>query len=558
MSLTTLFGLITPYIGKIIVDDILKPLKNAGLLGPLALVLLAAHAGQIFFGALQARVSAFIGYMVIYDIRGALYQKLQELSLSFYDKRQTGAIMARVTSDTREVQRFLTDWIPETLQSFFMIVGIGVLLFVLSWKLTLFVIAPIFATIWFLKKIWPKLHVYFHRFFEKRSRLSALVNDRLSGIRVIRSFGQEETEFKKFDERSKAFRDAGILVEQKWAVYHPFLHFIIMLGTIIVWYVGGKLVFADEMSLGDVIAYSGYLAMFYRPVRMLTRMVNVITNSISAGERIFGVIDTKPEISDSPDAVDIPDVKGKIEFRNVVFGYNKSKPVLKNINIKIDPCEMIGLVGHSGAGKSTTINLICRLYDVDEGEILIDDINIKDISYTDFRKQIGVVLQEPFLFNGSIADNIAYSKPGATKLEIIRAAKTANAHEFIMSKADGYDTNVGERGLQLSAGERQRISIARAILHDPRILILDEATSSVDTETEKQIQEALFRLIEGRTTIAIAHRLSTLRNCNRLLILEHGEQVELGTHDELMKKKGTFYRFVKMQEELSRITTVRG
>jgi len=285
-------------------------------------------------------------------------------------------------------------------------------------------------------------------------------------------------------------------------------------------------------------------------------MVDLVSRSLSAAERIFEVIDAEPEIKDEPDALPMPELNGEVELKNVTFGYDKFKPVLKNLSVKIAPCEMIGLVGKSGVGKTTTINLILRLYDVDKGKILFDGKNIKKVRYQDLRRQIGIVLQDTFLFNGSVGENISYAKPEASREEIIIAAKAANAHEFIMNKSDGYDTNVGERGSHLSQGERQRIAIARAILHDPKILILDEATSSVDTETEQKIQEALRRLTKGRTTFAIAHRLSTLRNCHRLLVLEDGKRAELGTHKELMKKKGIFHKLVKMQTELSQLIEV--
>jgi ATP-binding cassette subfamily B protein len=287
-------------------------------------------------------------------------------------------------------------------------------------------------------------------------------------------------------------------------------------------------------------------------------MIDLVTNALSAAERVFDIIDTEPEIQEAADAVGIDSVRGEIEFQDVTFGYNRFDPVIKDLSVKIAANEKIGLVGKSGAGKSTIINLICRLYDVDKGKILIDGIDIRNIKYADLRRQIGIVLQDTFLFNGTIFDNIVYARPDAAREDVINAAIAANAHEFIIEKPDGYDTEVGERGDRLSAGEKQRVAIARAILRDPRILILDEATSSVDTETEKKIQEALATLTTGRTTIAIAHRLSTLRNCDRLLVVEDGRVVESGTHAELMEKKGTFYKLVTIQKELSEIIAVSG
>lgn len=552
MTSTTIAGLSVPYISKILIDEVIRPLKDQWRLAPLALALLGANAVQIFLRAIQGQLATIIGNKVVYDIRGTLYRKLQNLSISYYDKRYTGALMTRVNSDTGEVQRFMVDWLPMLLESILTIIGIGVLLFVLSWKLTLYIIIPVFITVWFVSKVYPRMWIYFTRFYDKRSRLSATVNDTLIGIRVVKAFGQEEKEIDHFDEKSIDFRDSAITVGRKWATYNPILSITILCGSIVVWYIGGKLTFAGQMTLGGIVAYAGYLAMFYRPIFMLTDMTHIFTHSLSAGERIFEVLDAKSEIEDAPDAVAMPDIKGRIEFKNVSFGYNKLHPVLKNLTLSIGERETIGLVGRSGSGKTTVISLLCRLYDVDEGEILIDGVSIKKIKYADLRRQIGIVLQEPFLFSGTIAENIAYAKPDADIWEIVQAAKAANAHDFIVAKPDGYDTYVGERGGRLSLGERQRISIARAILHDPKILILDEATSSVDTETEKEIQDALYNLIKGRTTIAIAHRLSTLRYSDRIVVLDEGRLVEVGSHDELMEKKGIFYKLVQIQSEFAK------
>jgi ATP-binding cassette subfamily B protein len=328
--------------------------------------------------------------------------------------------------------------------------------------------------------------------------------------------------------------------------------------TLMVWFLGGHQVLGEGLTLGTLTAFIWYLGMFYGPIQVLTHISDWLSHTFTAAERIFEVLDLKPDVGDAPDAAPMPHLEGRLEFHDVTFGYEKHNPVLKNVSLIVEPGEMIGFVGHSGAGKTTMINLICRFYDVDEGALLIDGVDLRKIRYDDLRRQMGVVLQETFLFDGTVAENIAYAKPDATLEEIMNAARAANAHDFIVNFPDGYNTPVGERGQRLSGGERQRIAIARAILHNPRILILDEATSSVDTETERQIQEALARLIKGRTTFAIAHRLSTLRNAHRLLVLEQGKQAELGTHEELMEKKGTYYKLVEMQTELGRIQAVGG
>jgi ATP-binding cassette subfamily B protein len=344
-----------------------------------------------------------------------------------------------------------------------------------------------------------------------------------------------------------------------WSIYFPAIGLVIAATQLLIWWIGGqRIVAATGFTLGQLMQFFFYVGMFYGPLQSLTRLNDWMQRAFTAAERVFEIIDTEPEEYEKPEAVVMPRIKGHVNIQDVTFGYDKAVPVLQHITLDVQPGEMIGLVGHSGAGKSTLINLICRFYDVDDGTIEIDDVDVKNIRLTDLRSRIGAVLQEPFLFNGGIADNIAYGKPTATPEEIIRAARAANAHEFIIRMPDGYDTVVGERGARLSGGERQRISIARAILHNPAILILDEATASVDTETEQQIQEAISRLIAGRTTFAIAHRLSTLRNAHRLLVLEHGKIAELGTHDELLEARGTYHKLVELQRQVSAIKVVDG
>jgi ATP-binding cassette subfamily B protein len=564
MVLSTGCGLITPYLSKLFIDYIFKPDNTTGIfvhaswLLPAIIVLFCAYGAQVFLGGVQERFSGKLGYTTVYDVRKAVYTRLQELSLSYFDKHQTGGLLSRVNQDTADLQYFIVDFFPVTLESILLLLGVGVFLFVLSWQLTLFIMVPVIVTVYFGRRIFNRVGVYFNRYFHRRSRLSDFVNDSLSGIRVIKAFGQERQEVRKFDVRSAAYRDAGIALIRKWSVYHPMLQFFIMAGGVMVWAVGGELIFLKKMTVGSVVAYSGYLAMFYQPVLTLARMIQMLSNSLSAAQRVFAVIDAPMDVRDAPDAVALPVVRGTIEFRHVSFGYSTFKPVIKDLSLTIGERERIGLVGKSGAGKSTIINLICRLYDADSGGVFIDGIDIRKIRGTDLRRQVGVVLQETFLFNGTIYDNIAYAKPEASRDEVIEAALAANAHEFIVAKADGYDTGVGERGVRLSGGEKQRIAIARAILRDPAILILDEALSSVDTQTEKKIQEALANLTRNRTTIAIAHRLSTLRSYDRLYVIDAGMCAEFGTHEELMNRKGAFYELVKMQERLSQIAPAEG
>jgi ATP-binding cassette subfamily B protein len=370
----------------------------------------------------------------------------------------------------------------------------------------------------------------------------------------VKAFAKEDHEYSKFGVRNNELRDAGVQVDSRWYAIFGAMSFFTALGQLILWLVGGNMVVKGSLTLGDFWRIQGFLMLVYGPLQWFSAINQWFSRAMAGADRIFEIIDMEQERYG--DKGKRHAIKGEVQFENVRFGYDKSNPVLKGINFTAAPGEMIGLVGKSGAGKSTTINLICRFYEPDAGVIRIDGVDYRDLSLQDMREQIGIVLQEPFLFNGTIGENIAYGKPGASFEEVIVAAKAANAHNFILSKPDGYDTMVGEKGAKLSGGERQRVSIARAILHNPRILILDEATSSVDVETEKQIQEAIGRLIQGRTTFAIAHRLSTLRNASRLIVLEKGEIAEIGTHAELMEKKGTFYKLVETQSAINEIIGV--
>ncbi len=389
------------------------------------------------------------------------------------------------------------------------------------------------------------------------SDLMARVNEVLSGIRVVKAFAQETREIEVFGKRNQALTDHAVATEVNWSVFFSTTTLLTGLGVLIVWYYGGREVLSNGLTLGTLLAFYSYMWLLYGPLQWFGEVNSWMTRAFAGAERIFEVIDTPPEAYEDPDAVAMPRIEGRVRFRKVTFGYDKSKPVLHEIDLDVAPGEMIGLVGKSGVGKTTTVNLICRFYDVDRGEIEVDGLDIQKIRLLDLRNQIGIVLQDPILFSGTISENIGYGKPGAGFDEIIRAATAANAHDFIVAKPDGYDTQVGERGNKLSVGEKQRVSLARAILHNPRILILDEATSSVDVQTEARIQQAIARLVEGRTTFAIAHRLSTLRNASRLVVLEAGRIAETGTHEELMERQGVFAKLVQLQQEVSEIIGVR-
>ncbi len=571
----TVIILFPPFFTRILIDDILllnettapTPDGNITWLGnifrsvqPVAVALSVAVGGllvtylfQTLFNVLQSRLSAWLTFRIAANIRAHVYEHLHNLSIRFFDKRTTGTVISHITEDSERLQDFLLEGLSFLSVQLFLFFGIGSMLFIMSWKLACFILIPIPIIVLGAGWFWRKVRSLWHRAWRRRSKLFDVVNDSVSGIRVVRAFGQQTSEVSRFGGANIDARDYETKAELIWATYYPPLLLAVQFGSIIIWYVGGLDVLAGTMSLGTLMAFHGYLAMFYEPLRYVSPLVNWASRSMAAAERLFEVIDSQPEQEDNGNLKDIPNILGEVQFRNMTFGYDAHKPVLKDINLHVKPGEMIGLVGHSGAGKSTLINLICRFYTPDGGKLEIDGEDIKQINLKDLRRQIGVVLQEPYLFSGTIAENIAYANPDASMEDIITAAKAANAHEFIVKFPDGYDTEVGERGGSLSGGERQRISIARAILHNPRILILDEATSSVDVETEKKIQEAIDRLVQNRTTFAIAHRLSTLRNADRLFVIEKGKGVECGSHEELMEKKGIYYKLVETQREAANV-----
>ncbi len=551
--LTTVLNLAPPLIQGNLIDGVLQAHKHLpklyALMGAWLGVLVAGAAVQVASG----RYIAFLAGYIAADLRSGLYRAIEFLKLGYFDKKQVGAITSRVTQDTDRVWGFLVDGLPYLVTNGLLIIGIVGFLLWANWKLALCILAPIPFVIAIASVYWKPMTTLFHRVGQKWARFHMHLNESLTGIRVVKAFAQEDSENVKFERRNRELRDSGVLVDTRWYTLFGFMSMLTSLGALINWTVGGALVYHHAMTIGHLIMINALLGLLYGPLQWFAQVNQWFSRAMAGAERIFEVMDTEPEPyghgADTPHHA----IDGTVEFENVRFGYDKSNPVLKGLSFTAKPGEMIGLVGKSGAGKSTTINLICRFYEPDAGTLKIDGIDYRAMSLQDMRRQIGIVLQEPFLFNGTIAENIAYGKPGAGMDEIIEAARAANAHSFILGKPDGYDTMVGERGAKLSGGERQRVSIARAILHNPRILILDEATSSVDVETEKQIQEAIGRLTAGRTTFAIAHRLSTLRNADRLIVLDGGKIVEMGTHNELMDRKGEFYKLVQTQSQVTQI-----
>ena len=558
----TALGLIPPYLIRLLTDGVLiSSLPRSERLHNL-LVVLVVNVGAIVIGTAigvaMSWLSSRLGNSVTHDVRSQLYRHLQYLSLNFFDKRQMGTVISRVNQDTSQLQQFLVWGSQDLARYFLMVVGIAGMLFYLNWQLALLVLIPAPFIAYLTRMFWPRIRRILHRFFRKWGLVNSILHESLNGMRVVRAFAQEPREISRFTSESEQLASAGVKMEWTWAYLFAIISLIITLTTYVVGYIGGRIVVFDQMTPGTLLAFSTYVGLFFGPLQALSMLVNWCSRSLTAAERIFEVLDSEPDVVEEKDAVPLKEIAGKVTFKDVLFGYERHRPVLKNVNFEVAAGEMIGLVGHSGAGKSTTINLLCRFYDVTEGEILIDGVPIRKLKVADLRRQIGLVPQNTFLFSGTLAENIAYARPDASKEEIIRAAKVANAHDFIRAKPDGYESLIGEGGKGLSGGEQQRLAIARAVLHNPRILILDEATSHVDVETEKQIQEATVRLIKGRTTFAIAHRLSTLKNANRLIVLKGGEIAEIGTHDELLAKEdGEFHRLVQMYQEISKVQAVQ-
>ncbi|NKB66884.1 MAG: ATP-binding cassette domain-containing protein [Candidatus Latescibacteria bacterium] len=530
-----------------------------GLLGLMVLGLVGVHL--VSWGAEFAHgwVVSWLSAQVTADIRAQLYRCLERLSLQTYDKRQGGAMMTRVTRDSDSLDSFLVDGLPYLIINGLMIAGILSWLLYTSWKVTLLLLLPMpLVGIWG-HLFWRRMRRLFFRSGHGWSQLNTRLNEALYGIRVVKAFAQEKREIASFDRSNEELTDITVRTSRNWTVFSSTMTLVTGLGVIIVWLFGGLEVIDGDLDMGDLLAVYFYMWLIYGPIQWFGEVNSWMTRAFAGAERIFEIIDSEAEAYEDPQAVAMPQMQGAVRFRGVTFGYDKSKPVLKDIDLDVPAGEMIGLVGKSGVGKTTTVNLIARFYDVDYGAIEIDGLDLRQIRLADLRQRIGIVLQDPFLFKGTIAENISYGRPGAALEDIMEAGRAANAHAFILAKPDGYDTQVGERGGGLSGGEKQRISIARAILHDPRILILilDEATSSVDVQTEKQIQEAIARLVQGRTTFAIAHRLSTLRNADRLVVLEGGKIVEMGTHAELLEREGVFAELVRLQQEVAQIIGVK-
>ena len=499
-------------------------------------------------GVIQSRLSAISGNKFTLMMRTLLYEKISTLSVSSISRKSTGDLMGRITGDVNVVQDFMTNQLPSLFTQGASFILALVFLLIINPIMSLFVFIPIPFVVYLVAKFWDTMQNLNRKNWILAHHVNLFLQDVLNGIRVVKAFGNEEREIESFHKRTNRSAGQSEYNALLFDTVFPLLGFAVRLGSYLILFYGNYLLFTGAMNYGDLHQFNSYSNIIYGPLLWITFIPRNISNFLTSLGKVLEILEEQPEVADIGLPIDIT-IEGDVSFKNVTFGYDTYNPVLENINLEIKKGEMIGIVGHSGSGKTTLINLLMRLYDVTDGAIEIDNVNIKDISQNALRSQIGVVLQETHLFSGSIRDNIKYAKPHASDEEVIAAAKLANAHDFIVNLPEGYNTMVGEKGYSLSGGERQRIAIARALIHNPRILILDEATAALDTETEKLIQDAINKLTKDRTTFAIAHRLSTLRNADRLVVLDKGHVVEFGTHQELLDLKGFYWRLVMAQRQ---------
>lgn len=539
-------NLYIPWIIKDMIDEVLAD-KNGTMLNWIAASIIAIFVVRGLFWYGQNYLMSYVGQSVIIDIRAAVFKKLQRLSVSFYDKNKTGTIMSYVTNDVNALQSAMVENTIEMITEGFILIGSVVAMIYLDWRLTLFTVCTFPVVLWFMEFFGKKIRKTGGRIQECTADITSVLQESVASARVIKSFVREDYEVDRFDVENRANFRANMKNAQLMATLTPVVELVAAIGvTMIIWY-GGNNVINGTITAGSLVAFLTYAVNISNPIKRLTRVIGNIQKALAAAQRVFMIIDMPEEIAESRDAKQLPEVSGKVEFQNVSFAYDDKGDIITDLSFSVKPGEVIAIVGPSGAGKSTIANLLPRFYDVNKGDIKIDGHSVREVTLDSLREQVGIVPQETMLFNGSVYNNILYGRLDATKEEIEAAAKAANAHDFIMQLTDGYETKLGDRGVNLSGGQRQRIAIARAILKNPRILILDEATSALDTESERVVQEALDRLMVGRTSFVIAHRLSTVKNADKILVLEKGNLVESGTHDELLALDGLYAHLYKIQ-----------
>jgi ABC-type multidrug transport system fused ATPase/permease subunit len=539
-GLATALELVPPYLLKVVIDDVIEA-KRPELLWSVLGALLAAYLLRNLCSSLRVRFNNMLEQKAVHTLRTEVFGALQRLSLSYFENRSTGEIMSRVTSDTEHVERIFVDGLEGLLTASLTLAGITVMLFALNWKLALLSMVPIPVLVvsasWFTRRV----HGYYHDIRKTGAGLNAYLQDALSGIKETIGFGQHDYERSRFGRLSQEYSTSNLRAMFLWSVYWPGMVFVGSVGTLlIVWYGAGE-VLSGRLSVGELVMFLSYLTLFYTPINQIHSVNHMLQHALAAGERVFEILDATPEVQDRP-GVTIPSerLRGLVEFREVSFGYREGVSVLLDINLTVKAGERVALVGPSGAGKSSLLKLLLRFYDVQSGRLLVDGHDVRDLPLAFLRSQIGLVQQEPFLFNGTVRENIIYSDRTADQSRIEAAALAARAHEFIMELPEGYDTWIGERGVKLSVGQKQRLSIARVLLKDPPIVIFDEATSNIDTENEQKIREAIHELTVGRTTFIIAHRLATLHDVDRIVVVAKGRIVEEGAHDDLMRDGGLY------------------
>ncbi|MBO5197117.1 MAG: ABC transporter ATP-binding protein [Lachnospiraceae bacterium] len=544
---TTAVSLVPPYMTQMLVDEVLPNGKKNMLIG-CVLVLLGTYLIQYGVGSVRSYLLKISGDRIVADLRNDVYKKAQLLPMRFYDRTSTGSVINRISGDTSTIQAFTLRVTQEVVVQFFLLIGIIVIMFVMNWQLALLSLVPVPFVVVGSRIFGKKIHPFYRRIWRRWSAVSSILTDTIPGIRVIKAFTNEKRSVQNFEAYNNEWLKTDISASRITTLFPNIVGFVVTCGSLLIWGVGGKLVIdnPDFISTGLLVSFISYTSMFYGPVNFFANFNDSYQNALNSAERILDIIDAEPE-ADFAQGKHPDKLQGKIEFRNVNFSFDRSKKTLSNVSLVIEPGDIVGIVGTTGAGKSTLINLLMRYYDNYDGEILVDGINIRDIDMEFYRSEIGYVQQEPMMFHDSIFQNIAYGCDNVPVEAVINAAEVANAHEFIARLPDAYDTVLGERGTGLSGGERQRLSIARAVLKNPSILFLDEATASVDSETESLIQDAIDRLIRGRTTLMIAHRLSTLRKANKIIVVDKGEIIEMGSPEELMALKGKYYKLIQIQ-----------